>query len=79
MAGRIRWPNLILYVLDDVYIFLSRIDPTVYDFQIGGRRAKILGWGGTDGSSLMPSCDLLEANIKVGHLSISDNQCSGAL
>ena len=50
---------------------------TVYDFQIGGRKAKILGWGGTDGSSLMPSCDLLEANIKVGHLSISDNQCSG--
>ena len=37
----------------------------MYDFQIDGRQAKILGWGGTDQSSLMPSCHLLEADIKV--------------
>ena len=48
---------------------------TVYDDQFYGREAKILGWGGSDktlvkSSSLMPSCHLLEANIKVKHLSL---------
>ena len=37
----------------------------MYDFQIDGRQATILGWGGTEQSSLMPSCHLLEADIKV--------------